>query len=119
MTPEELERAEKNPKGKYDKRTGALQYISVWSRDDISHTVMRLSGCNAAPALLCWKALDHLMIYLFHKPHVQIMFSRNKVKEREISAHHEKGEAESTDLKNIREHTGLKTYTQGDLNTHR
>ena len=32
-----------------------------------------------------------------------------------IVAHHAKGEGEITDLKNIREHTGLKMYTDVDL----
>ena len=115
MTPEELEEAEKKYKGKYNKWTGALQHISVWSREDISHSVMRLSGYNAAPTLACWKALDHLMRYLYHKSRVPIMFSRQKVKEPKISVHHAKGDAEITDLKNIRDHTGLKSYTDADL----
>ena len=100
---------------KASKGTGALQYISVWSREDISHGVMRLSGYNAAPSLPCWKALDHLMRYLYHKPHIPIMYSSQKVKKPGISAHHVKIDAEITDLENIREHTGLKAYTDADL----
>ena len=115
MNPEELEQAEKKHKGKYNKWTGALQHVAVWSRSDLSHAVMRLSGYIAAPSLPCWKALDHLMRYLYHKPHVPIMNSRRKVKETEIAAHHAKGDAEITDLKNVRDHTGLKVYTDADL----
>ena len=70
---------------KYNKWTGALQHIAVWSRQDISHAIMRLSEYNAAPSLPCWKSLDHTMRYLYHKPHVQIMYPRRKVEEKEDS----------------------------------
>jgi len=49
MSEEELTRAKKRYTGKNTKWTGALQHIAVWSRQDISHAVMRLSGYNAAP----------------------------------------------------------------------
>ena len=115
MSEDELEKVEKKYNGKYNKWTGALQHIAVWSRQDISHAVMRLSGYNAAPSLPCWKALDHTMRYLYHKPHVPIMYPRKKVEENKIVVHHAKGEGETTDLNNIREHTGLKMYTDADL----
>ena len=70
MRAEELKQVEKKYKGKYNKWTGVLQHIIVWSRADLSHTIMRLSGYNAAPLLPYWKALDHTMIYLYHKPHI-------------------------------------------------
>ena len=92
-----------------------LQHIVVWSRQDISHAVMRISGYNAALFLLCWKVLDRIMRYLYHKPYVPIMYPRKKMKEKKIVAHHVKGEGDITDLKNIREHTGLKIYTDADL----
>ena len=66
MTPEELEEVEKKHKVKYNKWIGALQHISVWSRQDISHIVMRLSGYNSARIIPYWKALNHLMRYLSH-----------------------------------------------------
>ena len=43
------------------------------------------------------------------------MHPRKKVEENKIVAHHTKGEGEITDLKNIKEHTGLKMYTDADL----
>ena len=73
---DELEKAEKKYNGKYNKWTGVLKDIVVWSRQDISHAVMRLSGYNAAPSLPCWKALYHTIRYLFYKPHVPIMYPR-------------------------------------------
>ena len=76
---------------------------------------MRLSGNNAALSLPYWKKLDHTMRYLYHIPHLPIMYTRKKVEENKIVAHHAKGEGEITDLKNIREHTGLKMYTDADL----
>ena len=117
MSEDELERAAKKYNRKYNKWTGVLQHIAVWSRQDISHAVMRLSGYNAVPSLPCWKALDHTMQYLYHKPHVPIMYPRKKVEENKIVVHHAKGEGEREiiDLKNIREHTGLKMYTYADL----
>ena len=86
-----------------------------WSKSDLNHVVMRLSGYNAAQTLPCWKALDHLMRYLFHKPHIPITFSNEKVMESKINAHHAKGYAEITSLKNIREQIGLKAYSDVDL----
>ena len=55
------------------------------------------------------------MRYLYHKLHVSIMYPRKKVEENKIVAHHAKGEGEIIDLKNIREHTGLKMYTDVDF----
>ena len=115
MSEDELETIEKKYNGKYNKWTGVLQHIAVWSRQDISHAVMRLSGYNAAPSLPCWKALYHTMRYLYHKPHVPIMYTRKKVEENKIVVLHPKGEGEIIDLKNIREHTGLKMYIDADL----
>ena len=43
------------------------------------------------------------------------MYPRKKMEENKIVAHHAKGEGEITDLKNIREHTSLKMYTDVDL----
>ena len=43
------------------------------------------------------------------------MYPRKKVEKNKIVAHHAKGEGEVTDFKNIREHTGLKMYTDADL----
>ena len=76
---------------------------------------MKLSGYNAAPSLPCWKALDHTMRYLYHKPHLPIMYQQKKVEENKIDARHAKGEGEITDFKYIREHTGLKMYIDADL----
>ena len=119
MSEDELEKAEKKNNGKYNKWTGELQHIIVWSRQDISHAVMKLSGYNATPSLLCWKELYHTMRYLYHKLHVPIMYPRKKVEENKIVTHHAKGEGEGEgeiiDLKNIREHTGLKMYTDADF----
>ena len=70
---------------------------------------MILSGYKTARLLSCWKALDHTMRYFYHKPHVPIIFLRQKVKETEICAHHTKGDKKITDIKNIREDTGSVT----------
>ena len=43
------------------------------------------------------------------------MYPRKKVEKNKIVAHHAKGEGGITDLKNIREHNGLKMYTDADL----
>ena len=115
MTEEELTQAAIQHKGTYNNWTGALQHVAVWSRQDISHAVMRLSGYNAAPSLPCWKALHQVMCYLYHKPHIPIMCPHRKVKETQIKAHHAKGEAEITKIKNILEYTGMKAYSDSDL----
>ena len=78
-----------------------MQHIAVWSRQDIIHAVMKLSKYNAVPSLPCWKALDHTIRYLYHKPHLLIIYPRKKVEENKIVAHHTKGKGEITDIKNI------------------
>lgn len=87
MSEENWDKAEKKHKGKYNKWMGALQYISVWSRQDISHAVMQLSVYNVAQSLPCWKALVH------------IMYPRKIVEESKIITHHSKGEGDITELK--------------------
>ena len=71
---------------------GSLHHIVLWSRQDISHALMRLSGYNVAPFLPYWKALYHTMRYLYHTSYVPIMCPRKKVEENKIGAHHAKGE---------------------------
>ena len=55
------------------------------------------------------------MRYLYHKPHVPIMYPRKRVEENNIVTHHAKEKGEIIDLKNITEHTGLKMYTNANL----
>ena len=45
MSEDELKKAEKKYNGNYNKWTGTLRHIAaVWSRQNISNAVMRLSG---------------------------------------------------------------------------
>ena len=108
MSEKELEQAEKKYKSRYNKWTEALQHITVWSRQDINHTLMILSGYNTAPALPCSETFDHTMIYLYHKPRVPIISPREKVDDSTIPVHHARGEGEIANIKNVREYTGLK-----------
>ena len=70
MTFEELKEAENKSKRKYSKWTGVLQHVSIRSREDISHTVIRRARYNAAPTIHYRKALNRLITYSFNKPHI-------------------------------------------------
>ena len=74
MTNEELAVVEMKFKSKHNHLTGAVHYVSVWSREYIIHIGIILSGYDAVPSLTYWKSLYHFMGYLYHKPHVLMMF---------------------------------------------
>ena len=62
--------------GSYIHWTGVLLHIGEKSRQDMPYVAMRLSGYNNYPSLETYKILHQSMCYLYHHPHVPIMFSR-------------------------------------------
>jgi hypothetical protein len=57
---------------------GGLMHISTISHPDLSYCVMRYSGYMSCPNLPIFEALHLTMCYLFHHPHLPIMYSSNK-----------------------------------------
>ncbi len=59
---------------------GGLMHITTISRPDLSYCVMRYSGYMACPNLPIFEALHMTMCYLYHHPHLPIMYSSKKMK---------------------------------------
>ena len=64
----------------YNYWIGALQHIAIIRRIDSAYETMRLLDYNSAISLSCYIALNHFMQYLFHHPHIPILYPRKKVK---------------------------------------
>ena len=61
-------------KGSYNHWTCCLIHIAVMSRPNVSYAVMRLSGYNTSPTPATFHALNHLLCYLYHHPHLPLMY---------------------------------------------
>jgi hypothetical protein len=59
---------------------GGLMHITTISRPDLSYCVMRYSGYMACPNLPIFEALHLTMCYLFHHPHLPIMYPSKPMK---------------------------------------
>ena len=79
-------------------------------RIDSAYAIMRISGYNLAPSLPCYTALHHFMQYLFHHPHVHIMYPRKKVNTSEMTVHCAKGEGYIKDLNKIKNTQCIKCW---------
>ena len=112
LSEEELQQLETKHKGSLSSWTGALQHVSRESRLDIYYSAMRLSGYNAAPKRLCFIILDKLMCYIYHHPHIPLMYSSKRTDMTTIESHFHKGEAE---IKNIHSYSGLVNSGDSDL----
>jgi len=53
---------------------GALMHITQVSRPDLAYSVMRFAGYMACPNLPIFEALHLTLCYLFHHPHLPIMY---------------------------------------------
>ena len=65
--------------GSYNHWVGALLHIADKSRWDISYLAMRLSGYNNCPSIVCYNILYQGMCYLFHHPHVPLMYPSKRM----------------------------------------
>ena len=77
LTDDEIKEFNKKHRGGYSTWSGALLHIAEKSRPDLSYVAMRLTGYNVNPKALCYKVLHQAMCYLYHHPHVPIMYTRN------------------------------------------
>ena len=111
----EMEKLTEQYHGSYNHWTGALLHIASRSRSDISYLAMRLSGYNNCPSKACYKALYQGMCYLYHHPHVPIMFPRQMINDdAPTTSHFAKGEAEITNF-DYTTHTGLESWSDADF----
>jgi hypothetical protein len=54
-------------------------HITTISRPDLAYATMRLSGYMSRPNLPIFEALHHTMCYLYHHPHLPIMYPENQL----------------------------------------
>ena len=94
LSDEELEILNYKHNGGYSTWSGALLHVADKSQPDLSYASMRLTGYNANPKEPCFEALHQTMCYLFHHPHIPIMYSRKYQLERPLELYVKDGKAE-------------------------
>jgi hypothetical protein len=60
---------------------GELMHIANISRPDLAYACMRYSGYMATPNLPIFNALHNTMCYLYHHPHLPIMYPSKQMKQ--------------------------------------
>ena len=115
MSDEDLDKMANKINGTYQFYVGAIQHVAGHSRHDLQYAIMRLSGYNANPNLQCFNALDQLLCYLYHHPHIPTMFPRKKVSHTTpLASHFGTGDAEITSL-DYQHFTGHKSWSDSDF----
>ena len=119
-TDEELNQLAKKHRGRYSTWTGALLHVAEKSRPDLAYAAMRLTGYNANPKAPCFQALHQTMCYLWHHPHVPIMYPRKDREEEPLSIYTKNGKAEiiqkSSDVSNDSTlENKTSSYSDGDF----
>jgi hypothetical protein len=101
LTGIELTNVTKRYRFSFGHLVGSLMHISHVSRPDLSYSVMRYSGYMACPNLPIFEALHLTLCYLFHHPHLPIMYPSRPYK---------------TTVKTLQTHwlTGFAEYLPGD-----
>ena len=84
LTDDEIKDLNKKHRGGYSTWAGALLHIAEKSRPDLSYVAMQLTGYNANRNAICCKILHQAMCYLYHHPHVPIMYTRHKSEKLEM-----------------------------------
>jgi len=90
---------------------GGLMHIATISRPDLSYSIMRYSGYMSCPNIPIFEALHLTMCYLYHHPHLPIMYPAKQSKQH-IQTHWKTGFAEYLpgDYRD-----GLATFTDADF----
>jgi hypothetical protein len=75
---------------------GGLMHITIVSRPDLAYSVMRYSGYMACPNIPIFDALHVTVCYLFHHPHLPIMYPSKPYKSsgKSLQTHWKTGFAE-------------------------
>ena len=76
------------------------------SRPDLSYSIMKLSGENSSPSIKSFQ------VYLFHHPHITLMYKSDKHTSPSLSGYSFKGYAE---IINPQKYPELKIYTNANL----
>jgi len=71
---------EKQYGGSLSKWTGTLMHITMVSEIDLCYPCMHQSGCVSCPNEPIFSALHQTMQYLFHHPHLLIMYLSKEMK---------------------------------------
>ena len=88
-------------------------HIAVQTRYDLAYACMRLSGYMCAPTLPAFQVLHQAMEYLYHHPHVPIMYPRKPLcRKRQLECHFKRGTAEYKTNPYI---SFIDNYNDGDL----
>lgn len=74
LTGRDLQMKEKAFRFSFTHLVGSLMHITNVSRPDLAYACMRFSGYMATPNALIFDALHLAMCYLFHHPHLPIMY---------------------------------------------
>jgi len=75
-----LTNATKNFRFAFSHVVGSLMHITTVSRPDLAYCVMRYSGYMACPNQPIFDALHLTMCYLYHHPHLPIMYPSKRYK---------------------------------------
>ena len=95
-----------------DNWVGALMNIRVGSRPDIAYETMILSTYMSNPRKAYYKGLRTCMRYLYHHPHLPIMYPRKPMKVNNVSNHSQVGVEEYKS--NTKDTIGDTYYTSHD-----
>ena len=77
--------------GSLSKWVGELMHIRVCSRPDIAYATMLLSMYMSNPSKEAYKGLQICMQYLYHHPHLPIMYPNRQMKYNNIDNHRKVG----------------------------
>ena len=105
----------KRVNGRYATHVGALLHVAEKSRLDLSYGCMRLSTYLSAPRLPCYDALEQMMRYLYHHPHVPIMYPRKVSLNSPINVHFYKGYAEPKSVTANDKKLGMAHWSDSDF----
>jgi len=82
LMPEQKEEFAKRHNGSLAHHTGVFMHAVVLSHPDIAYAIMHLAGYMAIPTEAAYKALHHLMCWLYHHPHMPFMYPHKEPKTR-------------------------------------
>jgi hypothetical protein len=77
----DLQIKEKTSRFSFSHLVGELMHITTISRPDLAYACMRFSGYMATPNAPIFDALHHTMCYLYHHPHLPIMYPAKPTKQ--------------------------------------
>ena len=80
----------------------------MFSQIDTNHMTIEFSGYNSAPSITCFEVLHQVIEYLYHHPHVLIIYPRKQVITPSINVYFAKGKEEIINVKKVSDNTSIK-----------